>query len=124
MKPVIFERFSAEILVAFGAATAALARAEQRLALFPKPEVLTARIRLAEQDALAWLEGSLLIPDQLAVDYGFSPRAWKRWPFAFVRAFDRPLKGERLPGASSVGQWLSARGASHPPAVSRQSAMQ
>ncbi len=50
----------------------------------------------------------------------FSPRAWKRWPFAFVRAFDRPLKGERLPGASSVGQWLSARGASHPPAPADQ----
>ena len=120
MKTGFNGHFSAEITVAFGEASAALARAEERLALFPEPDVLVARIRLAEQSALAWLEGELLIPDQLAVDYGFSPRAWRRWPFAFVRAFDRPLNRDRLPDAHSVGQWLSGSAGPAPPALADQ----
>lgn len=99
------------LLAAFGAAREALARAGERLALCAQPEVLIARIRLAEQEALAWLEGESFIPDQLAVDYGYSPRAWRHWPFAFVRVFDRPLPAPRWPGAALVARWLNDRGA-------------
>lgn len=107
------------LIEAYGDACAALARAEERLALFPEPDVLLARIRFAEQRALAWLEGEDFMPDLLATDYGFSRRAWRQWPFLFVRAFDRPLppvpaagRPPALPGAAMVGQWLSggARG--------------
>ena len=81
--------FSETILEAFGAAREGLARAEERLVLFPEPAILIAHIRAAEQEALAWLEGESFIPDQLAMNYGYSPRAWRRWPFAFVQAFER-----------------------------------
>lgn len=89
----------------------ALARASERLALCPEPEVLIAHVRSAEQDGLAWLEGESFFPDQLAVDYGYSPRAWRRWPFAFVRVFDRPLPSPRQPGALTVARWLNGRDA-------------
>ena len=85
------------LIESYAAAQADFARAAERLALFPEPGVLLAHVRAAERDALAWLEGEVLIPDQLAVDYGYSPRAWRRWPFAFIRVFDRPLPLCRLP---------------------------
>lgn len=113
------DRVPASLLTAFGAAAAALARAEERLALFPEPDLLGARIRLAEQEALAWLEGAGFFPEQLAADYGSSPRAWRNWPFAFVRAFDRPLpvirQSAALPTAVQVRDWLDPAGAGHGP---------
>jgi len=99
--------FSGELFEAFGAASAALAQAEERLALFPEPELLRTQIRMAEQEALAWLEGEPFILEQLAVDYGYSPRAWRRWPFVFVRVFDRPLPARSLPTARTVLDWLN-----------------
>lgn len=99
--------FSIQILEAFGAASAALARARERLALFPEPGILLAHVRLAEQEALAWLEGESFFPDQLAVDYGYSPRAWRHWPFTFVRTFDRALPAAVMPNAAVVSRWLS-----------------
>lgn len=95
------------LISAYGDARAALSAAQERLALFPEPDVLLARVRLAEQDGLAWLEGEDFMPDQLATDYGFSRRAWRQWPFAFVRAFERPLPASlQPPGAATVTQWL------------------
>lgn len=106
---------SKTLISTYGDARAALAAAQERMALFPEPDVLVARIRFAEQDALAWLEGEDFMPDQLATDYGFSRRAWRQWPFLFVRAFDRPLpppssfSGQQSlsPGAASILQWLA-----------------
>ena len=43
--------FSTVILNAYGAARGGLARAEERLALFPEPAILIAHIRSAEQEA-------------------------------------------------------------------------
>jgi hypothetical protein len=100
-------QFSLEILAAFGSARDSFARAEERLALAPEPAILIAHVRAAEQDALAWLEGESFIPDQLAVDYGYSPRAWRNWPFTFVRVFDRPLPASRAPDAAMVEAWLN-----------------
>ena len=71
--------FSSVVLNAYGAAREGLARAEERLALFPEPAILIAHIRSAEQEALGWLEGESFIPEQLAMNYGYSPRAWRRW---------------------------------------------
>lgn len=99
--------FWRELFEAFGAASAALARAEERLALFPEPGLSLARIRIAEQEALSWLEGEPFALEQLAVDYGYSPRAWRRWPFVFVRVFDRPLPAQGRPTARSVLDWLN-----------------
>jgi hypothetical protein len=89
--------FSSVILNAHGAAREALARAEERLALFPEPAILIAHIRSAEQEALGWLEGESFIPEQLAMNYGYGPRAWRRWPFAFVKAFERKPPGAPFP---------------------------
>lgn len=100
--------FSKTILEAFGAAREGLARAEERLALFPEPRVLIAHIRAAEQEALAWLEGEGFIPDQLAMNYGYSPRAWRRWPYAFVQAFERVPRWRAIPTADAVRTWLKA----------------
>ena len=69
--------FSSVVLNAYGAAREGLARAEERLALFPEPAILIAHIRSAEQEALGWLEGESFIPEQLAMNYGYSPRAWR-----------------------------------------------
>lgn len=84
----------------------ALARASERLALSPNRQVLTARLRLVELEALGWLEGEAILPDQLALDYGYSARAWRNWPFAFVGAFDRGLPSSALPTAQVISQWL------------------
>ena len=43
--------FSSAILNAHGAGREGLARAEERLALFPEPAILIAHIRSAEQEA-------------------------------------------------------------------------
>lgn len=88
-------------------AAEALGRARERLALAPDRDALKRLIRAAEQDALAWLEGSLLDPDRLGIDYGYSPRAWRNWPFTFVRAFERPLSSTSLPDAARVTEWLT-----------------
>ncbi|WP_068090661.1 MarR family transcriptional regulator [Novosphingobium rosa] len=101
-------RFSQHVVEAFGSACEALARAGERLALFPEPALLTAQIRTREMEALAWLEGESFNPDQLAVDYGYSPRAWRRWPFTFVLTFDRPLEWHSESPAESIRSWLEA----------------
>ncbi|WP_206245316.1 MarR family transcriptional regulator [Novosphingobium terrae] len=67
-----------------------------------------AHIRAREMEALAWLEGESFIPDQLAINYGSSPRAWRHWPFAFVQAFDRPDSWHAMPTAATVRTWLEA----------------
>ena len=85
----------------------AVGRAREAMALAPHPDVLKRFIREAEQDALAWVEGASFDPDRLAIDYGYSPRAWQNWPYAFVRAFDRPLESAALPDAQRVTQWLT-----------------
>ncbi|NLR70399.1 hypothetical protein HGI47_05875 [Novosphingobium sp. ERN07] len=96
------------LIEAYAQAQADFARAAERLALFPEPAVLLAHVRAAEREALAWLEGEVLIPDQLAVDYGYSPRAWRRWPFAFIRVFDRPLPSPTALTAAAVARWINA----------------
>lgn len=106
--------FSSVVLNAYGAAREGLARAEERLALFPEPAILIAHIRSAEQEALGWLEGESFIPEQLAMNYGYSPRAWRRWPFAFVQAFERKPPWSAIPTADAVGrqnraQWRAMR---------------
>ncbi len=98
--------FSGQFLELFSAAAAAVARASDRVVLSPNPRVLSARLRLVELEALGWLEGEAIIPDQLALDYGDSPRAWRNWPFAFVGAFDRRLPSSAVPTAQAITQWL------------------
>lgn len=67
---------------------------------------LIARIRLLETEALGTLEGETVIHDQLALDYGHSRRAWRRWPHAFAQVFTRPLPARGLPNAEVVRRWL------------------
>lgn len=98
---------SPSLIEAYGDARAALAAALERVSLFPEPDILIARLRLEEQDALAWLEGEPFMADHLAINYGFSRRAWRNWPFLFVRAFDRPLPPGPLPTAASIADWLA-----------------
>ena len=102
--------FSSVVLNAYGAAREGLARAEERLALFPEPAILIAHIRSAEQEALGWLEGESFIPEQLAMNYGYSPRAWRRWPFAFVQAFERKPPSSAIPTADAIRAWLKTDG--------------
>ena len=64
------EIFNQALLKIFGDAQAALARAEERLALTPKPDVLRAQLRLMEQEALGFVEGKLVSPTALTIDYG------------------------------------------------------
>lgn len=111
--------FSMPILEAYGTARAALANAGERLALSPAPDLLTAHIRASEREALAWLDGESFIADQLAVDYGTSPRAWRRWPFMFVRMFDRPLPSKGMPLARHIAAWLDEASQDAPPGVAR-----
>lgn len=99
--------FPAELVEAYGAASAKLAEAGTRIALSPNRAVLVARLRLAELEALGWLEGESVIPDQLALAYGYSPRAWRNWPFAFVRVFDHALPSPGFPDAPSIAAWLT-----------------
>ena len=72
-------QFPENPLEAYGAATAALARADERVAMCANPRALLARLRRSEQQALALLEGEDILHDQLALEYGASPRAWRRW---------------------------------------------
>lgn len=104
--------FPIEFLEALAGAAAAIARAEERLAHFPERDLLLTRIRMAEREALAWLEGEPLNLDQLSRDYGSGPRAWRRWPFTFVRVFDRPLASRTVPDAARIERWLN--GGCHP----------
>lgn len=99
--------FPVEFLTVLTEAASALARAEERLAHFPERDVLIARIRIEEREALAWLEGEPFHLDHLTRDYGTSPRAWRRWPFTFVRVFDRPLASHTLPDAARIERWLN-----------------
>ena len=59
-------KFSDNVLNTYGTACTALARAEERLALCPRPEILIARLRRSELEALGSLEGELILPDVLA----------------------------------------------------------
>ena len=92
------------LLSAYGAATAALARAEERLALAPRPDLLLARIRLREREALGHLEGEDISHEALALEYGNSPQAWQRWPYAFAQVFAKPLPAQPTPDA--LHAWL------------------
>lgn len=108
--------FPQNSLEAYGAASAALARAEERIALSANRPALIARIRLLELEALATLEGETILHDQLALEYGFSRRAWRRWPHAFARVFARPLPARGLPNAEVVRRWLHNAAAEADPA--------
>lgn len=92
------------LLTAFGAATAALARAEERLALSPRPDLLRARVRLLELEALGHLEGEDINHEALALEYGNSLQAWQRWPYAFAQVFTKPLPAPTTPEA--LRAWL------------------
>ena len=92
------------LLSAFGATTAALARAGERLALSPRPDLLRARVRLLEREALGHLEGEDINHEALALEYGNSPQAWQRWPYAFAQVFAKPLSAQPTPEA--VHAWL------------------
>ena len=109
MKSGFYERFSAEMVTAYGETSAALARGRERMSRFPEPGVLSGRVILAQQEALAWLEGESFIPDQLALDYGTSPRAWRRWPFTFVRVFDRKIPGRGRMTSANIFAWINRR---------------
>ena len=63
-------RFSDSLLGAYGGACTAIARAEERLALCMRPEILIFRLRMSELEALGTLEGELILPDLLALEYG------------------------------------------------------
>lgn len=106
MDPAL-QLFPVEFLAALADAAAAIARAEERLVAFPEPAVLTARIRMAEREALAWLEGEPFDPRQLERDYGTSPRAWRYWPFTFIRVFDRPIASKTVPSAARIERWIN-----------------
>ena len=66
-------KFSDSILNAYGAACTAIARAEERHALCLRPEILIARLRSTELEALGNLEAERILPDVLALEYGHSP---------------------------------------------------
>ena len=112
-------QFPENPLEAYGAATAALARADERVAMCANPRALLARLRRSEQQALALLEGEDILHDQLALEYGASPRAWRRWPHAFVQVYARPLPAGRQPSADVVRRWLHHRAARTGPAPER-----
>ena len=114
MNPVT-QLFPVEFLTALAEAAAALARAEERLANFPEAHVLTARIRIAEREALAWLEGEPYDVRQLERDYGTSPRAWRQWPYTFVRVFERPIANKTPPDAARITRWINSPGPFGPP---------
>ena len=104
-----------DFLAALAQAAAALARAEERLASFPEPGLLTARIRSAEREALAWLEGEPYDAQLLTRDYGTGPRAWRQWPYTFVRVFERPLASRTVPDADRIARWINGASAFGPP---------
>jgi hypothetical protein len=93
-------------LEAYGEAAAALARADERVALNINRPALLARIQLAELEALAHLEGEAIVHEQMALEYGSSPRAWRRWPHAFAQVFAKPLPSPGAPSADLVREWL------------------
>jgi hypothetical protein len=99
-------KFSDSILNAYGAACTAIARAEERHALCLRPEILIARLRRSELEALGSLEGELILPDVLALEYGHSPRAWQRYPYAFAQVFARPLPARTFPTTRLMLDWL------------------
>lgn len=99
--------FPENLLEAYGAASASLARADERMTLCANRPALLARLRMLERDALGQLEGENILPENLAAEYGYSPRAWKRWPHAFVQVFDKAIAGRAQPGAGAIRRWLS-----------------
>jgi hypothetical protein len=103
-------KFSETVLIAFGVAQAAIARAHERVILSPKPAILKAQYRFLQQEALGHVEGELVAPSDLAMDYGYSPHSYRRWPYAFVQAFDTPPSSRQFPTAESVLQWLETLG--------------
>ena len=104
-------KFSDSILNAYGATCSAVARAEERHALCLRPEILIARLRAHELEALGNLEGELVLPDLLALEYGHSPRGWQRWPYAFAQVFARPLPAHAAPTTHVVLDWLEGEAA-------------
>jgi hypothetical protein len=100
--------FSLDLLRLHGAALAALARAEERVALSPRPDIMKAQLRLLEQEALGFVEGKLVSPATLALDYGHSPGAIRQWPYEFANLFGRPLPPGKPPTADAMVQWLMA----------------
>lgn len=99
-------KFSDSVLNAYGTACTAIARAEERLALCLRPEILIARLRAHELQALGHLEGELILPDLLTREYGHSPHGWRRWPYAFAQVFAKPLPARSVPTTRLVLEWL------------------
>jgi hypothetical protein len=60
--------------------------------------------------AFAWQSSkrSVIIHDQLALEYGHSSRSMRRRPHTFAQVFAKPLPFPDLPAADRVRQWLGA----------------
>ena len=100
--------FSLDLLKLHGDALAALARAEERVALSPRPNIMKAQLRLLEQEALGFVEGKLVSPATLELDYGHSHGAIRQWPYEFANLFGRSLPPGKPPTADAMVQWLMA----------------
>ena len=98
-------------LKAFGNASSALARLEERLQLSPVAEALRARLRFMEQGALAWIDGDILDVDAMALNFGRGARSIRRWPHRFAPMFGRPFPAGRPPVADDILKWLNVDGA-------------
>lgn len=96
------------MLEAYGLAASQLAIAAERFRTCSNKPTLIAKSRLLELEALAAYEGEFIVPQDLALEHGFSARAWKTWPFTFVQMFDRPFKGDVYrPTAQDIMAWFA-----------------
>jgi AraC-like DNA-binding protein len=98
-------------------ASGVLGQAQARFEITPNQAILRARIRAAELDALCSIEGGEMLPSQLAANYGSAARAWRHWPYHFVRVFETPLPGRYAPTVDTLSAWLNHSGRPAPPAL-------
>jgi hypothetical protein len=98
-------------------ASGVLGKAQARFEITPNQAILRARIRAAELDALCSIEGGEMPPSQLAANYGSAARAWRLWPYHFVRVFDTPLPGRYAPTIDTLNAWLNHADRPPPPAL-------
>jgi hypothetical protein len=74
---------------------------------------MKAQLRLLEQEALGFVEGKLVSPARLAVDYGHAPGAIRQWPYEFANLFGRTLPPGKPPTADAMIEWLVANQVLH-----------
>ena len=99
--------FSRRTLDALLAAGESMGRALECFEGSRHQDLLVKRLRQSEAIALGAIEGERLNLNSLALDYGLSDAAVRRWPYEFGRVFAKRMPDGQPPAPADLLAWLN-----------------